>query len=29
MRASAYNAFARKGCEALAQFMREFGRMTG
>jgi phosphoserine aminotransferase len=29
MRASTYNAFPRKGCEALAQFMREFERKNG
>jgi len=29
MRASVYNAFPRAGCEALAQFMREFERKNG
>ena len=29
MRASTYNAFPRAGCEALAQFMREFERKNG
>jgi phosphoserine aminotransferase len=29
MRASTYNAFPRAGCEALAQFMREFERRNG
>jgi phosphoserine aminotransferase len=29
MRASTYNAMSREGCEALAQFMREFERTAG
>lgn len=29
MRASIYNSFPREGCEALAQFMREFERKNG
>jgi phosphoserine aminotransferase len=29
IRASIYNAFPREGCEALAQFMREFERKHG
>ncbi len=29
MRASVYNAFPRKGCEALAQFMKEFEKKNG
>jgi len=29
LRASIYNAFPRKGCEALAQFMAEFARKNG
>lgn len=29
LRASLYNAFPKKGCEALAQFMREFAKKNG
>ena len=29
MRASLYNAFPREGCEALAQFLREFAQQNG
>jgi phosphoserine aminotransferase len=29
MRASVYNAFPRAGCEALAQFMKDFAARNG